>query len=424
MQHSHLKETNSTSGLHKIVLLCKWFMARLSETSWNTFVVILIGIALAIALRYTLLDFKSVDYFNERVQSYHLIKAMGFSALANSSSNYNPPFFYLLYLVVRFFPDLPMVIAVKLPALIADFVCAYFVYRIVKLKYPDKSVPYYAGLVVLLTPTVAINSAFWGQVDSLHTAGLLACIYFLLAHKNGWAVLAFGVALAFKLQAIFLAPLLFALFLRREITWKPFLLVPLVLLLALMPAWIAGRPLSDLLNIYAAQTSQYEALTLNAPSIYAWLPETKQLFHLFYTPGVIMGTAMAFLLAIFIYKSKNNTTQQSVVELALMTLLVVPFFLPKMHERYFYPADALSVAFAFYFPRLFYVPILIEGVSFFSYQPFLFERQPIPISILTAVLLFVIGILFYHTALERYSSVEQGKPTNPVSPDQPADAVK
>ena len=138
-----------------------------------------------------------------------------------------------------------------------------------------------------------------------------------------------------------------------------------------------------------------------------------------------MGAAMAFLFSIFTYKSKNEMTQQSLLELALMTLLVVPFFLPKMHERYFYPADVLSVAFAFYCPRLFYIPVLIEGVSFFSYQPFLFERQPIPISILTAVLLIVIGILFYQTAVERYPSAGQGKPTNPAFPtDQPADAVK
>ena len=122
---------------------------------------------------------------------------------------------------------------------------------------------------------------------------------------------------------------------------------------------------------------------------------------------------------------RTKSVPSIIVELVMIAVMFMPFFLPKMHERYFYPADVLSVAFAFYCPRLFYIPVLIEEVSFFSYQPFLFERQPIPTSILTAVLLIVIGILFYQTAVERYSSAGQGKPTNSAFPtDQPADAVK
>ena len=57
-------------------------------------------------------------------------------------------------------------------------------------------------------------------------------------------------------------------------------------------------------------------------------------------------------------------------------MLIVPFVLPKMHQRYFFPADILSVAFGFYFPKYFYVPIILNLVSFFSYQYFLFGVEP------------------------------------------------
>ena len=62
----------------------------------------------------------------------------------------------------------------------------------------------------------------------------------------------FGIALAFKLQAVFLAPVLVALALRGSIPWKALLVIPSILLLALVPVvgWQDAR-LIELLNIYA-----------------------------------------------------------------------------------------------------------------------------------------------------------------------------
>lgn len=224
-------------------------------------------------------------------------------------------------------------------------------------------------------------------------------------------MLAFSIALAFKLQAVFLVPLLFALLIRRIINWKYFLIIPVILILALVPSWMAGRSIQDLLGIYLYQTSQFETLTMNAPSIYAWLPETKKVFNLFYTPGVIMGAISAYLFFLVVYKSAKKITRESLIELTLLAMLVIPFFLPKMHERYFYPADITSIIFAFYFPQFFYIPILISGASFFAYQPYLFSIQQIPMPFLTAVLLLVICILTYHTITTLYSSVAEDEST-------------
>jgi Gpi18-like mannosyltransferase len=240
-----------------------------------------------------------------------------------------------------------------------------------------------------------------------------------MIRKHGLALFAFGIALSFKLQAIFLAPVLLALFARRIIHWKYFVLVPLALLLALVPAWIAGRPIVDLLNIYLFQTSQFESLTMNAPSVYAWLPASKQVFNLFYLPGVIAGVVAAFILLVVIYKSPNEITPSQIAELALLSVLVIPFFLPKMHERYFYPADVISIALAFYVPRLFYMPLLVGGASFLAYQPYLFGAELVPMPVLTLVLLVAISILFYHVMTLLYSA-PTSKPLSPT--DDPAGA--
>ncbi len=365
---------------------------------------LVLGLGLAILVRIPLLGFKSVDYYNEVVQSYPLIQTQGFAALASNASNYNPPYFYLLYVVSRLLPGLPMIAAVKLPAMLADGVCALFVALIVRLKYKQGPAWLGAGFAVLMAPTVVVNSAFWGQVDSIHTAGILACVYFLLRRQGALAILAFALALTFKLQAIFIAPLLLASFLRKEISWRPFLLIPVVFLLALVPAWIAGRSLLDLLTIYARQTSQYETLTMNAASIYTWIPNTKEAFHDLYLPSLIVGMAATFLLVIVVLKSAKPLTTPLLLELALLTVLVVPFFLPKMHDRYFFPADVLSIAFAWYWPQFFYIPIAVVGASSLAYLPFLFGVEPVPLPFLTLVLLAVICLLAYHAIRQLYFS--------------------
>ncbi len=397
-----MKESGKRSPFREIGQLAQWLAARLGGLPWGTAAILAMGIILAVALRYSLLDFKSTDYFGALRSWYNAIRTGGYSAFATNFSNYNPPYLYVLYLIVRFLPGIPGVVAVKLPALTADFVCAGFVYLIVRLKFLKGRAPVWAAMAMLFAPSVVLNSAFWGQADSLYTAGILACTYFLMSRRNALAILAFAVALALKLQAIFLAPFLFVLLVRRVYSWKYLVFVPAILVLALLPAWLAGRPLMDLLNIYLFQASEFQWLTMNAPSLYSWLPATNQVFNLLYVPGVLIGAIAAFMFTVIVYKAKNQLTRPLVLELTLIILLLMPFFLPKMHDRYFYPTDVLSIAFAFYFPQFFYVPILIGGVSFLAYQQFLFGSELVPLPILTLALLVVIAILLYHTILALY----------------------
>ncbi len=329
---------------------------------------------------------------------------MGFSAFGTNFSTYNPPYLYLLYLILRINPDLPPVIGVKIPGLISDFICAYFVFRIVQLQYNKTVVASLAGIAVLLAPTMIVNSAYWGQADSIYTAALAACLYYLMKGKPTLAMLAYGISLAFKLQAIFLAPLLFVLFLKRIINWKQVFIIPAVLFLSLVPSWIAGRSLIELLNIYLFQSSQFESITMNAPSIYTWIPQTKQFFNLFYIPGVITGAVMAFFLATLLYKSRAALTPRLLLEWMLISMMVIPFFLPKMHERYFFPADVFSIAFAFYFPQFFYVALAMNGISFLAYEPYLFNAQPIPLTVLTFGLFLLICLLVKHAAIRLYKT--------------------
>lgn len=369
-------------------------LRRIRARQFVDTLVLVVFLVLAIGLRVSLLEFKSLDFYASLKPWYNAIRSQGFAAFGTDFSTYNPPYLYLLYAIIRIFPNLPVEIAVKLPSLTADFIGAFFVALIVRTAAPGtRPLPAVAGIGTLFLPSVVLNSAFWGQADSLYTAGLLACLYFLLVKRGGPAFLAFGIALAFKLQAAFLAPVLLALLTRRQFAWKCAAWVPTMLIAAILPAWMAGRPLIELLGIYAYQASQFEQITMNAPSIYAWLPNTNRVFNLLYVPGVILGASVAFIWYALLHGSRRDLTGRLLILVSLVSLVLVPLFLPKMHERYFYPADSLSVVVACLYPGLFLLPILIGGASFAAYQPFLFERSLVPLPYLTLVLVATTAVL-------------------------------
>jgi hypothetical protein len=74
-----------------------------------------------------------------------------------------------------------------------------------------------------------------------------------------------------------------------------------------------------------------------------------------------------------VLKSRREIDGRRLLLLALLFAILVPFFLPAMHERYFYLADVLSIAVAFWIPRLLWVPLLVQIASLLSYVAFLFR---------------------------------------------------
>ena len=72
------------------------------------------------------------------------------------------------------------------------------------------------------------------------------------------------------------------------------MLIPAVYGVTLVPAWLVGRPLPDLLRVYLSQTDKYLALTMNAPTLYQWFP--NDLYHILYPAGMLWCAAIVFLL--------------------------------------------------------------------------------------------------------------------------------
>jgi Gpi18-like mannosyltransferase len=60
-----------------------------------------------------------------------------------------------------------------------------------------------------------------------------------------------------------------------------------------------------------------------------------------------------------------------------------------MHERYFFMADVISIIAAFYFPRLFYIAILMQLSSLLSYAPYMWNSTIISLSFVALIVLAI-----------------------------------
>jgi Gpi18-like mannosyltransferase len=385
----------STNGLDNHPLTIKNIKDRLiiflKPLPYVDILIVFVGILLALSLRYSLRSFASQDYSYYNKVWYQTIKELGFSALGQSFSNYTPLFLYLLYIVSKVLPNVATVTAVKLPSIFCDFICAWFVYRIVRLKYEKGPIPIFALLAILFAPTVILNSAVWGQADSIFTAALVAFLFHLLKKQPWLACIAYGIAFSIKLQSIYLAPLLMVLFFKKVISWKHLLTIPAVYFIAIIPAWVAGRPLMELLTVYFDQVQGVPGLFHNAPNLYTWLPVDD--YGIFFQAGIIFAVSICLIYVAVVLKSHVKISKQVIVQLAFVSALLVPYFLPKTHDRYFYPSDILSIVYAFYFPGYFYIALAANLISFFVYPPYLFGMDIFPQAVLALALLVVIIIV-------------------------------
>ena len=95
-------------------------------------------------------------------------------------------------------------------------------------------------------------------------------------------------------------------------------------------------------------------------------------------------------------------SERAIVSLALLSVLLAPYLLPHMHERYFYAADLLSLIYWFCYPRRWYVPLGVVGCSSYVVCNFVFSFDGgfLRVELLAVVLLVVTFLLLRDTVRE------------------------
>lgn len=224
----------------------------------------------------------------------------GFLAIGRPIGDYLPSYIYILA-ALSYLP-ISSLYSIKLVSFIGDIVMAVFAMKIVMAKTSRKNLAYLVYTVVMFLPTVLLNSGAWGQCDSLYTAALIACVYYMIMGKARKGMIWYSVAFIFKIQAVFLAPFILLLLIKKKIKFTQLFYVPLAYIIVIIPAALAGRNLLDLLTIYFRLAGSYSSLSLNAPNFYAFINVENTI--VFSVVGVLIFLAIMAVAFYHIWKTQ------------------------------------------------------------------------------------------------------------------------
>ena len=322
--------------------------------------------------------------------------AGGFAGLGQDIGNYNVPYMVLLALFSYF--NYPPLYLIKLTSVLFDLLLAVSLCRIVLQLEGSGFRAFLAFVLALALPTVFLNGAVWGQCDSIYVGLGVLSLYLCLCGKPGWAMAAAGLSFAFKLQAVFLLPV-FALFLLAgKLKWYHLPIFPAAYLLAVLPAVLAGRGLSDTLLFYfsTAQTAG-SGLNYNSPSLYS-LPYFYRLSDTAWAAKLGIAAAMTLCAAVLLLFAlrRRHITDRSLTFAALLLTCGIPLLLPHMHERYFYFCDVLALLAACLLPRAAYLVPLTQFASLLGYHAYFYMRYLYPMRYGFCCLLITLLVAAWH----------------------------
>ncbi|RCW43409.1 phospholipid carrier-dependent glycosyltransferase [Paenibacillus prosopidis] len=284
----------------------------------------------------------------------------GLSGFYNSGMfvDYPPGYIYVLYVLGAVKSAFALegssaaaMLLFKLPAIAADLASACLIYQMAKKK-AGFSLSLGLALLYAFNPAVIVDSAAWGQVDSIFALVLVLSIRNISENKIERASIWFALAALIKPQAFIFMPVLLLWFVYRR-AWK---LIPVsafygfttFILLALPFFWGHGG-LSALISLYKGTLASYPYSTLNAFNLYAlsdvnWKPITdKWLLFTFETWGSIFILAAIALAVYFALRKRGGNESGRSYFVAMILIAVVFIGVTKMHERYLFPVLLLAI---------------------------------------------------------------------------------
>lgn len=368
--------------------------------------VLAVGIA-GFVMRFAMRGFASADYniyigpWMEKIQ-----EVGGLTSIGMEIGNY-PPLYMYFFAVLTYLPC-SYLTSVKLLGVVFDYLlaigCGKVVYQAAKSK--NKALLTYG--VVLLLPTVAVDSGLWAQVDSIYATFLIFSLLYIMQGKSVKSFVLYGLAFALKLQCLFLLPLYIVLWVKKkEMKLWHFLLIPVMYFTSVIPAWIAGRSLKDLLLIYFNHYGEYTSLlSYNRPNGYT-LTVTDLLQEYIGGAGTWFTLGLLIILMAFLVMKNHQINEVHMIHAGLLMMMTVTFFLPYMHERYGYVADLLAVMYGIIYIRKFYITILCVMCSLGGYVGFITGTFPIPYTVLAVGYLYAM----YVVARDLYEKLRQHEET-------------
>ena len=318
-------------------VLEKKIIDRLKEKKYAIFIGIisLIGLFIRFENKY----FESEDYLIYLSNWYMDIKnGGGLLALKQQVGNY-PAVYQTLIALFSYLPISPLY-AYKGLSVIFDYLLAFEAYLFLKQVSGERFKAALGYAIIVLSPIVIMNSATWGQCDSIYTFFLVLTVHRLFEKKYRAAFIYYGLAFAFKMQSIFLLPYILYIYITEEdFSLLYFLYIPAVIYLAYVPAFLFGRSLLDPIANYLYLAEFSNDLCMNVSNL--WSIGSGDYMSLQYVAMgmtlLVLGGALLFLM------EKKVRIKDRQLELSAWSIWTCVLFLPAMHDRYLYPVEIILI---------------------------------------------------------------------------------
>lgn len=324
-------------------------------------------IACAMYARAALIPYKSGDYTQYLLPWANQLGSLSIKEALNTPiGNYNLPYIYFLTIISHL--NVEILIHIKAFSCLFDIILAWGVMRLVSTEVEDRRIQLGVYILVLLSPSFMIDSSMWSQCDSVYVAFCVLAAFAAVKGRGRMCAICWTVAFCFKLQAVFVLPALAVALFMGKVKPKHLLWIPVVYFISLIPAFLAGRSLADCVGIYVNQIDSYNLLFVNAPSVWRLFGDAQISELTNMSTYLALGSLLLFTL--FALSVTGKMTDRKLIALFFLSSLLVPYLLPRMHDRYFYMAEVFAIVYFAIDRRKWYIPAIICAANLSSYMEY------------------------------------------------------
>ncbi|MCL2852539.1 MAG: phospholipid carrier-dependent glycosyltransferase [Defluviitaleaceae bacterium] len=273
-------------------------------------------------------------------------------------TDYPPGYMYVLFVIGWLRSALGIehgtnvhVLMMMTPAILADLTTGFVIYSAALRKLPDHALPIAAAY--LFNPVIILDSAVWGQVDSVFVLPIIISLLMLTERRYLPAYLLYAAAILIKPQSLIMAPVYLYSFwvvirdygardgLAKLARWGG---ACAAFALAVMLPFTQNFNILPILAQYADTMTQYSFASLNAYNFHAlagamWQPQDTLFLGV---PLYVIGYASIVIITFLsLYLLRRDDCRPNVFYVAALLSSFVFVFSVRMHERYLYPAVPL-----------------------------------------------------------------------------------
>lgn len=378
-------------------------------------------VLLGLFLRYSYMPLLSADFRFFNIPWLEAVREGGVKAVLNPELqyNYSALYLYLMALLAKLpgSPDTHMLL--KGLCIVMEMLTSLTAFALIRRATASRSHHFVGFAAVWLSPVLLWNAAGWGQMDTGFALFSLLAVWLLIREKPVWALMALGVALSWKLQAILLMPLFLLYWFcgKKRFSLFAFLLVPAIWVLSGVPMMHFGESPLFAVKTYLGQAEQYPQATFNYPNLFAIMGEAanqkQMVVGMFSRMGIALAIAALGSMAVWmLYRRVQLHGAQSLLLAGAWCVLCCTFLLPRMHERYAIVGELLLLCWAASTGRkrgwICFLASMLTTLS--AYAEYLFKHPFFSLQVGGVVNLAVLLYLTWKmiTTLSKYAEPEQG----------------